>query len=138
MNRIKILGLSLCSLALATAGLTACGGGVDTSSVHSTTPTTTPTTTSAKVNPYTAGDMSGAHDQNFLLIVKASHIPYGTDQDILDAGHVTCFSFDQGESLDTVVAQMDKFYNATRYQEGTLIGASIGNFCPKYLHLLQN
>lgn len=100
----------------------------------STPPAVSPSSPSTGIGSYSNSSYSPA-DQSFLVTIRQYNVPFSNESGAISLGHTVCSMIGQGHSPATVmsgIANNGTQYRYTYGQAGSLVGASIGAFCPQY------
>jgi len=80
----------------------------------------------ASAQSYTASDLA------YLAVLDDNSITYTSEDFAIDMGHEICGAMDSGASIYDVAVALEDYSSLSDYDNGVVIGAAIGAYCPAY------
>lgn len=80
----------------------------------------------ASAQSYTASDLA------YLSTLDDNSITYTSEDFAIGMGHEICDAMDAGASIYDVAVALEDYSSLSDYDNGVVIGAAIGAYCPAY------
>ena len=80
----------------------------------------------ASAQSYSSSDLA------YLAVLDDNSITYTSEDFAIDMGHEICGAMDSGASIYDVAVALEDYSSLSDYDNGVVIGAAIGAYCPVY------
>ena len=80
----------------------------------------------ASAQSYTASDLA------YLAVLDDNSITSTSEDFAIDMGYEICGAMDSGASIYDVAVALEDYSSLSDYDNGVVIGAAIGAYCPEY------